>query len=439
MNQTNKLLEDQLSELLATLDELLTSSPDFSQPNAALSSLLRSTSQRINEVLDENTNRQSTETKLNDLLTKINVLLSPIAPIVQSVSSVSSEQRAEEEEINPHIPNSHKGSNKRLTPHQRRQVAIQATLQKNNTKVAKDFQITEGTVRKCLKKFQNDEEFLKSTQGKAQRKPAIRGAKFPETEMSLLKWIIEQRSLKLSVTMKDIQKKALELHSTCPSESQEAFVASTGWFSRFIARTKLSRRSPTHVMQQMRENVVEEIQAFWQDINKLRVKAEILRELGDTEKTLFLNIDEVPIFLDMSPNYTYHPQGARMIEVKRTKGGKMLSTALLGVFSTGLKLPIYWVTKGSNKISVDKDIEPYIIARGHTSGWMDAHLFKDWLKRLLLNLILPEKTHLVLILDQARIHLAAEVIDELKKRRKNLVLFHSQWLYVPVTTTGRRD
>jgi len=31
----------------------------------------------------------------------------------------------------------------------------------------------------------------------------------------------------------------------------------------------------------------------------------------------------------------------------RTKGGKMLSTALLGVFSTGFKLPIYWVTKST--------------------------------------------------------------------------------------------
>lgn len=74
----------------------------------------------------------------------------------------------------------------------------------------------------------------------------------------------------------------------------------------------------------------------------------------------------------MSPTRTYHAKGARMVEVKRSKGGKMLSTALLAVFSTGLKLPIYWVSKGSTDVDIDEDLKPYIISRSGNSGWMDT-------------------------------------------------------------------
>jgi len=53
----------------------------------------------------------------------------------------------------------------------------------------------------------------------------------------------------------------LALHKECAAESLEPFAASRGWFSKFITRNKLSRRTPTHVMQQMRDGVVEEIKA----------------------------------------------------------------------------------------------------------------------------------------------------------------------------------
>jgi len=305
---------------------------------------------------------------------------------------------------------------KRLSSNQRLQVAVSARLQGNNTSVAREFGISEGAVRKCLKKFAEDEDFLrKVANGTVKRKPSTRTALFPAMELKLLEWIAEQRSAKLSVSMKNIQDKALQLHSASP-EAIQPFSASKGWFCKFLTRHKLSRRTPTHVMQQMRESVVEDIKKFWLEIARLRIKIEVFQELGDVQKTLFLNIDEVPIFLDLSPRTTYHARGARTIEVKRTKGSKMLSTALLGVFHTGYKLPIYWVTKSAQKIEVDDDLKSYIIAKNGSSGWVDGVFFKDWLKRLLTNLILPEKTHLVLVLDQARIHCAQEVIELMNQK-----------------------
>jgi len=100
----------------------------------------------------------------------------------------------------------------------------------------------------------------------------------------------------------------------------------------------------------------------------------------------------------MTANRTYHIKGARMIEVKKTKGAKMLST--------GYKLPIYWVTKCSQQsCEIPQDIKPYIIPKSNSSGWMDGSLFEDYLKRLVLNLVLPPEIHLILVMDKARIHL----------------------------------
>ena len=379
MNSHQDKVQDQVSHLLIILQSLLET---FSKPNSELHALIKGTTKKVEDISNEQ-------------------------PI-----------HLEENQI-PILLNGPTSSQKRLTSHQRLQIAIRATLEQNNVTIAKEFNVSEGTVRKCLKKYQEDEEYLKSVEvvrGNAKRKPPRRVPKFPETEAKLLEWIIEQRLEKLSVTMKDIQRKSLEIHSTLPSESQEPFSASRGWFLRFIARNNLSRRTPTHVMQQLREGVVEDIKMFWQEIIKLRTKIEILREIKDVERVIFLNIDEVPIFLDMSPTRTYHAKGARMVEVKRSKGGKMLSTALLAVFSTGLKLPIYWVSKGSTDVDIDEDLKPYIISRSGNSGWMDTILFKDWIKRLFTNLILPEKTHLILILDRARIHSAEEVLSKINMK-----------------------
>jgi len=297
-------------------------------------------------------------------------------------------------------------SKKRLSPEERKIIAVEAISNGNNSQVGRNHNVSEATVRKCIKSYKDEIEAVEGGQSASKKQTRPRASYFPLTEAKVLEWILEQRTKKLSISMKDIMDMAIKYHAACPPEMQKEFKASRGWFCRFIERNNLTRRTPTHVVQQVKEDVDKQIKAFWQEVLLIRTKVEILRELPPARQTLLLNIDEVPIWLDMTANRTYHIKGARMIEVKKTKGAKMLSTALLGVLSTGYKLPIYWVTKCSQQsCEIPQDIKPYIIPKSNSSGWMDGSLFEDYLKRLVLNLVLPPEIHLILVMDKARIHL----------------------------------
>jgi len=47
----------------------------------------------------------------------------------------------------------------------------------------------------------------------------------------------------------------------------------------------------------------------------------------------------------------------------------------------------------------------------------DCGLFKDWLQRLLLDLIIPPNTHFIFILNKAKMHTVQDALAELKDRK----------------------
>ena len=234
-------------------------------------------------------------------------------------------------------------------------------------------------------------------------------------EQKLFEWVLEERQKKLSVSMKEISDRARIFFSECYPLAAERFSASHGWFSKFVTRFNLSRRSPTHVVQQVRSEVEEDMKSFWKNIYEIRSKAETFREEG-ISKTIILNIDEVPVTLDLSQNRTYHPKGARMIEVKRIKETKLMCTVLLGVLSNGQRLPPYVVFRSNKKVEVPENLKPFIIIRNNSKGWMDSELFEDYIDRLVLNLKLSPDTHLIFVLDWTRIHTGNQILLKLKVR-----------------------
>lgn len=365
--------------------------------------------------------------KLNELeFLRYFTILDRIAERLDVIPSPSQEQQPAPSQQNNEeileIPKnkSEKSAKKsRFTQDQRLQIAIEAVREGNNSKVARTYKISEAAVRRCRESFIYNSD-LQSVLGKRSKEHKATG-KYPQMETLLLEWIQEQRQKKLSVCMKDIRDKAKILFAETYPESPDRFSASTGWFCRFIRRSNLSRRTPTHVVQQIRENALKDITSYLREITETRTKIEILRELGDFTETLIINIDEVPINLDLSYDKTYDTKGKKMIEVKKTTGTKQMLTALFGILSNGLKLPPYLVFKTKSAVNIPAELKPYLIAR-NGGGWMTADLFLDWLQRILFNLNLPEKTHVIFILDQAKVHATKNIIDALKTR-KNISYF----------------
>jgi len=70
-----------------------------------------------------------------------------------------------------------------------------------------------------------------------------------------------------------------------------------------------------------------------------------------------------------------------MFEVKQSFGNKMMCTAILGILSSGYKLPIDLITKSSCAIDVPEELRPYLIIKNSDNGWNNIDIFKDWLKR----------------------------------------------------------
>ena len=208
-------------------------------------------------------------------------------------------------------------------------IALEAIKQQNNSKVARQYGITEGAVRKFIANSKQNEEFI-SQLGK--RKPPSRNVQYEDMEEKLKMWIGDQRIKKLAVSMNDICNKAKEFYTEIYPGNLTQFKASKGWFWRFTKRAHISRRSPTHVLQQLKGDTEKVIHEFWDEITKLRTKYEVFREEG-FKRVVIINIDEVPIQLDLSTSKTYHPTGAKMVEVKKTKGTRSMCSALLGILN----------------------------------------------------------------------------------------------------------
>jgi len=105
-------------------------------------------------------------------------------------------------------------------------------------------------------------------------------------EERLIIWIKDQRTLKLTVSMKDICSKAKEVVAEIYSKDKKLFQASNRWFDKFIDRNNISRRTPTHIIQQIQDNALQEIKDYLKEIHKKRTQIEVSRELGDFQKTI---------------------------------------------------------------------------------------------------------------------------------------------------------
>lgn len=109
---------------------------------------------------------------------------------------------------------------------------------------------------------------------------------YSDLEKDLIQWIASQREKKLSVTLKGIQDKALEIFALYKESylketnfaikqalepyNTQNFGASRGWFSRFKKRFGLSRRVGTHVASKLAEDYAKEVNEFLSDVRNLR-------------------------------------------------------------------------------------------------------------------------------------------------------------------------
>ena len=225
-------------------------------------------------------------------------------------------------------------------------------------------------------------------------------AKYPAVEEKLICKIKEFRKQKNGVSAAQITTWAKEL---C---GDTQFVASAGWFQRFKKRSKLSLRVATHVVQQLKDNYQKEMVLYFNNIRNKRINLELSQNNNENVKFVFGNMDEVPIQFDLSNGKTYDFVGKRQINLLKTTGTKKRFTAVLGIMSNGVKLPLLLIFKGLAAIpyKLRKKYKDDVIIHSNVNGWMVESIMLEWVKKVWDNFKISKNEKKFLIFDKFSVH-----------------------------------
>jgi len=273
-----------------------------------------------------------------------------------------------------------------------------------NREAARVYNTDERNVRDWRKN-----KTVLQTMKPSKRALRLRREFWPDLEIELETWIIDQRKESRRVSTINIQMRAKQIaNEKCILN----FKASHCWINRFMKRRNLSVRAVTSLGQKLPQDWKEKMAAF-----KLFVEQNIqgieLQQIG--------NMDEVPMSFDMPSNFTIDKKGSENIKISTTGSEKCNFTVVLCVTADGGKLPPFVIFKRKTipKLNFPKGI----VVSVNPKGWMTAEMFSLWFQKVWKNrkgsFFNPKS---LLILDSARSHLTGEVQQQTKSQSRIAVI-----------------
>ena len=179
----------------------------------------------------------------------------------------------------------------------------------------------------------------------------------------------------------------MQLAQSAPNHLKPAnFKASRGWLFRLRKRLKISRRKCTHRLQQYVEGLVPQVYKYLAQLEELRQ--------ATSEDFVFINLDEIPFFFDVSADYTLNLQGEKNIEILSHRNSKTRATFMPAICSNGHSLPplfvfIYKYTGASTRTFPKKYehlrnlTRPYMV-RFTEEGFTREELIIEYIEKFIL-------------------------------------------------------
>jgi len=250
-------------------------------------------------------------------------------------------------------------------------------------------------------------------------KKAGRNYSFSDKEMELINFIDKLREEKVAVTSNMIIAKMLQLK---PELKDKSMGALQRMCYRILQKNNYSLRRASHLGQPLPCKSMDLFYDFFRDIIRKR------QELGiyDTESDLsrIVNIDETPIFFEMTTDKTYNKKGAKVVSIETKGNEKKLISTVLAVSANGKKLTPTLIFKGGKDGNLegryknlqcvkDRKIAIYF----QSNAWCDEGIFKKWVKDVYLHYEEKEiQKKCILIMDKAPSHIyRAKFLDKKKK------------------------
>ena len=150
-----------------------------------------------------------------------------------------------------------------------------------------------------------------------------------------------------------------------------------------MKRNNLNLRVPGHIGQLLSSNIKKIITDYIIDVRKSINN-------GGYSDSMIINMDETPLFLNMSPNKTVTYKGNKSVVIRTTNQEKIRITCILAICGDGDKLAPYIIFKcikpsyhtlnllNNNKYVKDKRI----FINFNQNAWSTSEIMLDWLEKV---------------------------------------------------------
>lgn len=225
-------------------------------------------------------------------------------------------------------------------------------------------------------------------------------------ESTVLQWLKAQRAQGFAVSVNDVIIKSLTVE---PQFKGECMIALRSWAHRLLRRHRLSIRRRTRVAQHLPADA---------EATKARYSNRIMKSLAirAVEKSMFVNMDQTPLWFDAIPTTTIEETGARTVFIRSGASSNQRATLAISVAFDGTKLPLFIVFKGKSDGYIARRLQRTrlpegIIAVVQENAWMDSRVLDVWFEKVY-RPYAESVGNAVLLLDKYKCHSGQEFVDK---------------------------
>jgi len=228
--------------------------------------------------------------------------------------------------------------------------------------------------------------------------------KFPNLEMPLFNWIMDQRRNGFSVSTRELLCKA---HILEPNLSTVSYKTQESWCRRFRKRQELVLRRPTRIAQYL--------PGTYEAIRDQFAKNVIgLAKIRNVARNMVCNMDETAIYFDTKAIYTIEAKGSQTVLVRAGDTYSQRATLCVTVAADGTKLPLFIIFKGMPGGTIYSTLHN-VLPEGikgcvQKKGWMDERVMHIWLTEVWEPYV-AATSNALLLLDQFKVHMMDSVVD----------------------------
>ena len=267
-----------------------------------------------------------------------------------------------------------------------------------------------GIDQKRIREWRDKESSLVGATDKKRRRACGSGckAKFPEVEERLYRWFLTQREKRLNVNYHRVQEEAHKIREELEID-KENFVCSNKWIWGFCKRHSITSRRITHHGQEDKRDAVyvkRTVEDYLLAVQHLT---------ADLDSAHIFNMDETPVYVDMTGGCTLDFKGARSVNALHTGHDKTRFTVVICYSMAGHLLQTMIIFKNLKKVPKCR-VPRGIFVAVSPGGSMKEELMLSWLKNVFSargSFFATEKS--LLLLDSHHSHLHQSVKEHSRR------------------------